>query len=278
MKLMDGYRCVVTGATSGIGLAICKEFIDQGADVIGIGRHFGKQTEALGEHFIPCYCDITDLEQVEKACGFIREKFDRLDTLVNNAGIGNSKPLEKVSIKEYNDAFNLLLGGPIFFVRGCIELLAKSTNPSIINVASCAALLTGNHYTLYGVPKAGLVMFTKEMVGDLTGIRSNAICPGFIDTPVFDKSGWTPEAKEQIINYCLAMTVPLGRIGRPDEVGKLAMFLASEWGAYINGAVIPIDGGWSTAAHGVKNQERVYRADKENVMMGQAIYANIDNE
>lgn len=264
MRQLEGYKCLVTGATSGIGLAISKEFIAQGATVIGVGRKFGAQTEALGESFIPCKCDLLHMEQIEAAAALAAEKFGKLDVLVNNAGVGPFIPIDDMTEKDYDDAFMLLLKAPIFMVKHCVELLAKSTNPSIINISADGALMSTPKGFLYSIPKAALVKFTYEMVGDLTGIRSNCICPGIVETPIFERSGYSDDSKKSMFDMATAMMVPAGRTARPAEVAKLCAFLASADATYINGANIAIDGGLTSAGTS-KNQERVYRADPENI-------------
>lgn len=240
--MLNGYKVLITGATSGIGLATAKEFMARGATVIAVGRNFDKVGD-LGENYIPCKCDVTEEDQIDAAVKLVEERFGMLDSLILNAGAGTAAPPDVITSDILDAQYKLLLRANVLFVQKLVPMLKKSKNPSISLTASVAALMVDNGFPTfpYNMMKLGVVSLTRQCAHDLRGIRCNAICPGLIRTPLMPDAAWdalnTPEALQQI---------PSRRIGTPDEPAKLFAFLASERAAYITGAVITIDGGWYT--------------------------------
>lgn len=260
--MLNGYKVLITGATSGIGLATVKEFLAQGATVVGVGRNFSK-TEGLGENFIPYRCDVTDEEQVKAVAEFARKRFGKLDSLICNAGAGIVGNVETVEAADFERGFRLYLLSHAMFTKYCIPLLRKSDNPSITHTASVAAFMIGDAIP-YNVLKAALMNYTRQSAagllnnnpsdtfgrpkavtpleyGDNPYIRVNAICPGLIRTNLMPDATWDALGTEAALN-----AIPSRRIGEDWEVAKLFAFLASAKAGFISGATITIDGGWWT--------------------------------
>ncbi|MCD8054336.1 MAG: SDR family oxidoreductase [Lachnospiraceae bacterium] len=237
--MLNGYKVLVTGATSGIGLATAKEFIAQGATVIAVGRDFAKAGDP-GPNYIPCKCDVTDEAQIDQVVQFITEKFGVLDSMVLNAGAGIASTPDTITSEIIDSQYSLLLRPNVLFVSKCAELLRKSQNPSISMTASVAALSVDGTFP-YNIVKMAVMSLCRQCAQQLKGIRTNAVCPGLIRTPLMPDAVWDALGTEESLQQ-----IPSRRIGTPDEPAKLFAFLASEKASYVSGAVITIDGGWYT--------------------------------
>ena len=241
----ENYKVAITGATSGIGLAAARQFIEEGATVVGIGRNFDK-TADLGDKFIPFKCDVRKESEITAACDFIGKKFDgKLDVFVNNAGLGRNTPLKEMTHEAFADGIGLLLEAPILFSSKLYPLLLKSDkgDPNIVITASLASRSFAEPF-LYCLGKAGAVHFAKLAANILNGIRVNSISPGFIRTPIFTREGTDiPEKDLKGVFETSAQANPLKRIGEPEEAAGLICFLASKDAAYMDGSDVIIDGG-----------------------------------
>lgn len=238
--MLSGYKVLITGATSGLGLATAKEFVAQGADVIGIGRNIEKVSD-WNEHFIPCRCDVTKEEDIDAALEFVKEKFDgKLDAMILNAGYGKSIPVKEISADDLDQHYETLVKANVLFVQKFVPLMKGSANPSISFTASVAGLMVDSSFP-YNMMKSAVISFSRQCAQQLKGIRSNAVCPGLIHTPIMPEEAWSALSTEEALQQ-----IPSGRIGKPEEVAKLFAFLASEKASYISGAIITIDGGWYT--------------------------------
>lgn len=240
--MFKDYKILVSGATSGMGLAVTKKFLDDGATVIGLGRNFSRTTE-LGENFIPFTCEITDEAQIIKAVKFAADKFGGvLDVLVCNAGKAFYGSADNVATAEIEACDNLFIRAPMILSRECLPLLQKSEHASIIHNASIAALTIVEQGYAYAVAKAALVNYTRQSAAVFGKVRVNAVCPGFIRTGLFTGEAWDAVAASDDVKD----NIPAGRLGKPEEVADLMLFLASEKAGFISGAVITIDGGYRT--------------------------------
>ena len=245
--MFENYKIVVTGATSGIGLATTKKFLEDGATVIGLGRDF-KRTEGLGEGFIPFRCDVTDMEQMRSAVDFIGERFDGvLDCFVNNAG-GDIPGKMEPTPEEFEYGVNLLLRAPFFFGQMLHPMLSKSQtgNASIVNVASAAGHGHGPHIAVYALMKSALIKLTTIQTNAYKDVRCNTVCPGFVNTPIFERGGLAGGQIEAFLEARKQM-IPAHRIAEADEVADLILFLASTDASFVYGAEVLIDGGFSTS-------------------------------
>lgn len=236
--MFQGYKVLITGATSGIGLATVKEFLAQGATVIGTGRDLEKMGD-LGESFLPFHCDVTDETQIDAVVAYAEEKFGTLDTLILNAGAGGPAPIDAIEGAQLDYLYNLLLKANVLFVKKCLPLLRKSKNPSVAFTASVAGFMIDGTFP-YNTLKASVINFCRQCVAQQHGIRFNVICPGLIHTNIMPEEAWASLSTEEALQQ-----IPSRRIGRPEEPAKLFAFLASEKATFIDGAVITIDGGWA---------------------------------
>ncbi|MFM7065745.1 MAG: SDR family NAD(P)-dependent oxidoreductase [Gammaproteobacteria bacterium] len=246
----DGWQVLVTGATSGIGLACTEQFLAEGATVIGLGRDFARTTD-LGERFIPFPCDVTDAGQIAAATGFALERFGgTLDVFVNVAGLGVKESVTSVNAERFDLACQLLLRAPVLLSAQLYPALrqGRAGLPSIVHVASAASRSIMPDNILYGLFKTALVLYTKQAAAGLAGVRVNSVSPGVIDTPIFNRDPNARRTPEEIaaMQAGLAKAVPCGRIARPEECAELVAFLASPAAAGINGADVLIDGGIMT--------------------------------
>ena len=249
--MFQDYKVVITGATSGIGLATARLFIKEGATVIGIGRNFSK-TKDLGDRFIPRTCDVRDADEIVKTCDFIKETFDNeLDVFVNNAGFGENTTIRDVTVDQFDRCFSLLLRAPTLFAKELYPLLlnAPKNNASIINTASAASRTVSSENPLYNLAKNAVVLYTKQQAQGFIGVRCNSVSPGFIQTPIFQRDGVNMAEADVLAMYDQMAHITCGRTGKPEEVADLIAFLASKDAQYINGADVLIDGGLMTVSN-----------------------------
>jgi NAD(P)-dependent dehydrogenase (short-subunit alcohol dehydrogenase family) len=248
----SNHVAVVTGGASGIGLGISAKFVAEGANVIALGRNektLRSASNELGSKYIAEICDVTDEQQIMEISRYVKDSYGKLDILVNNAGGLRFASPEQIDEDLFRFHFDIMVKGPMLFVKHFAPLLRKSPNPSIINISSIAAHAIYPNHSLYSSAKQALEKYTQHLVRDLWGIRSNVIHPGFIDTPIWESGALAPaEGKTltETINDLLdasKKSVPVGRIGTPDDVAECALFLCSDRAGYINGASIAVDGG-----------------------------------
>ncbi len=246
MEEFAGYVVLVTGAASGIGRETARQFIGQGAEVIGVDydeETLGKTKKALGERYLARQCDVSNAGRIEGLSREVKETFGKLDVLVNNAG--RAKFLGPVEMEEedFYYHYDVLVKGPMLFVKHFFPLLKASKNPCIVNISSDAARVEVSNHFLYSTAKAAVEKYTRHLARDLPGIRSNAILPGWIDTPIFGKIGFDREQVEAVFEQ-VKQRIPSGTIGKPEDIANCILFLCSEKASYINGAAIPVDGAY----------------------------------
>jgi NAD(P)-dependent dehydrogenase (short-subunit alcohol dehydrogenase family) len=247
MDRFKGKTAVITGGTTGIGLATAKLFINEGARVIVTGRAAAtiKSAQAeLGENAIVVRSDATSLPDMDALAAKVKETFGNLDVLFVNAGYGQFVPFEAVTEAIYDEMLNLNAKGPYFIVQKLVPLMPEGS--SVVFTTSLANMKAVPALSAYGAAKAALRSITRSLAGELSprGIRVNAVNPGPIgETDILQKVGMPKEAKDQVYMQ-MAESVPMRRLGTPEEVAKAVAYLAID-ATFTTGAEIPVDGGWS---------------------------------
>jgi len=241
--MLSGKIALVTGASRGIGKAIAIELAKQGADVIvNYNRNDKDALEVVGRikeigcRSIAVKADVANFDEVGRMFEIVKKEFGRVDILVNNAGIIMDKTLQNMSLEEWSAVMKINLNGAFNTTRNALPLMSKGGR--IINISSVVALQGNFGQANYAASKAGIIGFTKSLAKELGkhGITVNAIAPGFIETEILKS---IPSAKKKEF----LELIPLGRIGVPEDVASLAVFLASGMASYITGEVICVDGG-----------------------------------
>ncbi|MFH1354987.1 MAG: 3-oxoacyl-[acyl-carrier-protein] reductase [Candidatus Omnitrophota bacterium] len=242
MKLKNKIA-LITGGNKGIGAAIVKEFVKEGAQVAFTYRKDPVSARKLlkqlnGRKALSLQLDITDFDQAKQVVETIKEKLGGLDILVNNAGINKDSLLMFMSKDDWDNTINTNLNGIFNVTRASIFTFMKQKSGSIVNISSVAAIVGLPGQTNYAASKAGIIGFTKSLAKEVakTGINVNAVAPGFIETDMLTRI--PDKLKKEILNM-----VPMGRVGRAEEVAKLVTYLASDVAAYITGQTLNIDGG-----------------------------------
>ncbi len=249
MKKLDGKVAIVTGGGSGIGRAIAESYAKEGAKVVIIGRHEEplKETAAANKNISYVVGDLTKTEDIKKLVSFAVKKFGGLDILVNNAGWCPVQPLKEITVADYDKAFALDCRALVEMTIEALPLILKSKG-NIINLSTVGATHRAPNLSMYVGAKAAVENFTRcwalELAGD--GVRVNAIAPGAIDTNIWNVTNLDKKA-EKAHRDSIAKTIPCGRFGEPQEIARVAVFLASEDASYVNGAIIAVDGGQGAA-------------------------------
>ena len=257
MKNLNNKNAVITGGSDGIGLGIAKAFAREGANLLLIGKDPEKlqraQQELLNEFGVQVHtlsADLSKTETVTEVVKDIERLLSTVDILVNNAGLGKFVPFEQVDNTLYDAHFNLNVKAPYFLTQGLLPALVKSKG-NVINISSYFAhrMLPNRATTVYSATKGALNSFTKALafeVGHL-GVRVNAIAPGSISTPQFNRNlqALTPE-KQAAFETMVKEIYPLQHIGTPEDIAKACVFLASDNASWITGTVLAVDGGLTT--------------------------------
>ncbi|MFZ5366112.1 MAG: SDR family NAD(P)-dependent oxidoreductase [Patescibacteria group bacterium] len=249
---LTGKKALVTGASRGIGRGIALALARQGADVVVNFRSNGEEAEkvvseikALGRDSFAVQADISNKESVGKMFGEVKTKWGKLDILVNNAGIVQFAPFEELTEEQWDAVLDTNLKGQFLCSQEAVKLMSPGSR--IINIASIASGGVGvgfsriSHYT---ASKGGVVALTENMALDLAakGINVCAIAPGIIETDMTRDMLSDEKAKAGLL-----ARIPKGRVGKPEDIGAAAAFLASDEADYITGTVIYVDGGWLAA-------------------------------
>lgn len=247
MGKLKGKIAVITGGNSGIGLATAKEFVDQGAQVVISGRDQKTLDEAaseLGANVLAVRADVAKLAEIDKLFAAVKAKFGRIDVLFVNAGIGKFSPFDTVTEEFYDAILDVNLKGAYFTIQKALPLLANGA--SIVLNTSINAHIGMPNSSVYAASKAALLSLARTLSAELVGrnIRVNAISPGPVTTPIFGRLGLPPEVLEQT-RQSIAAQVPMKRFGRPEEIAKTALFLASSDSSFLLGTEIVADGGMS---------------------------------
>ena len=246
---LTGKKALVTGASRGIGQGIALALAKQGADV-AINYHSKAQeaeavvvsVKALGRDSFAIQADVSNKENVAKMFEEIKNKWDKLDILVNNAGIVQFTAFEELTEEQWDAILDTNLKGQFLCSQQAVKLMGQGSR--IINIASIASGGVGvsfSHIAHYTASKGGVVALTENMALDLAakGINVNAIAPGIIETDMTKDM-----LKDEKSKIGLMARIPKGRVGKPEDIGVAAAFLASDEADYITGTVLYVDGGW----------------------------------
>jgi NAD(P)-dependent dehydrogenase (short-subunit alcohol dehydrogenase family) len=242
---LEGKIAVITGGNSGIGLATAKRFVTEGAYVFITGRR-QKQLDLavseIGKNVIGIQSDVSNLADIDKIYNTVKDQKNHIDIIFANAGIAQFAPLEKISEEHFDKIFSINVKGLLFTVQKLLPIFQEGG--SIILNASIGSSKGVEETSVYSATKAAVRSFARTWTVDLRHrkIRVNAISPGPIDTPIFSNLMQNEEQSEQFKKN-IVNTVPMGRMGTPDEVAKVVSFLASDDSSYITGIELFVDGG-----------------------------------
>lgn len=241
MKMLEGKVAVVTGGTRGIGFAIVKAFLEEGASVALFGSRQETVDKALaeleGKPVIGLSPDLSDYSAVEKAMQTVKEKFGRIDILANNAGVSAREPIYNYDPSAFDKVMNLNVNSVFYCTKAVAPIMKEQGGGSIVNTSSMVSLYGQPAGCSYPASKYAVNGLTKSLARELgkDNIRVNAVLPGVTRTDMV--AALPPEMVARV-----SATIPLGRVGEPEEVANAFVFLASDKASYITGALLSVDG------------------------------------
>ena len=243
MRLKDKVA-LITGGARGIGQAIAMTFAREGADIVvadvnlEVAQKTASDIEALGRKALALEMDVTNYEKVEDGVNKILDKFGKVDILVNNAGITKDNLLIRMSQAEWDAVINVNLKGTFNCIKAVSRPMVKQRSGRIISIASIIGLMGNWGQANYAASKAGIIALTKTVAKELASrnINANSVAPGFIQTDMTAKLSEDVKAK-------MMEAIPMAKLGTPEDVANVCLFLASEESRYITGQTITVDGG-----------------------------------
>jgi NAD(P)-dependent dehydrogenase (short-subunit alcohol dehydrogenase family) len=247
MKRLEGKVAVITGGTSGIGLATAQQFVsEEGAYVFINGRRQSEldaTVKQIGKNVAGVQGDVSNLADLDRLYAAVKEQKGSIDILFANAGIAELAPLEAITEAHFDKTFGINVKGVLFTVQKALPLFHDNGGSIILN-ASIAASKGIETSTVYSATKAAIRSFARTWTAELKHrkIRVNAISPGPIDTPIFNGIAQSEEQIQQL-KTSIVSAVPMGRMASPDEVAKAVSFLASDDSSYVTGIELCVDGG-----------------------------------
>jgi NAD(P)-dependent dehydrogenase (short-subunit alcohol dehydrogenase family) len=245
MLRLNGKVAVITGGSSGIGLATAQRFVDEGAYVFITGRRQSELDKAkalIGDRVTTVAGDASKIADLDKLFATVLEEKGGLDILVANSGRVAPEELGRITEENFDATFDLNARGTLFTVQKALPLMRDGG--SVIVVGSIAGYAGVPGYTTYSATKAALRSYTRTWTREFNdrGIRFNTLSPGPIDTPIMDGQADSPEGAEAI-RAAFTAAIPLNRMGRPEEIASAALFLASDDSSFVAGAELSVDGG-----------------------------------
>lgn len=250
MSKLKGKVAIVTGAASGIGLACARRYIAEGATVVGVDLRETDDWSALQAQTPFHQVDVTDTAALKAVAETTVRDFGRIDILLTAAGVGDGGPVSMLDEATWDRVININLKGTFLSIKAVLDTMIAQRSGSIITIASVEGLNGTEGGSAYNASKGGVVLLSKNVAIDYgrMGIRCNAICPGFIETPMLNNvMGQMPEFKADVVRE-----TKLGRLGMPEEIAGAAFFLASDDASYVTGHTLVVDGGYTAGhSHGI---------------------------
>ena len=242
MSTLAGKIAVISGGTTGIGLATAQRFVTEGAHVFILGRRQAQLDEAvelIGRNVTAIKADAANLDDLDRVAAAVREEKGVVDIIVSNAGFTEQAPVDTLTPAHFDKAFNLMARGPVFLVQKLLPVMTGGG--SIILVSSAMHQMGIPGHTAYAATKAALRSYARTWAAEFKdrGIRVNTLSPGVTDTPILDSQS---ETRENLVKMYQSM-VPIGRLAQAEEMASAALFLASGQSSYVTGSDLMADGG-----------------------------------
>ena len=242
MSSLAGKTAVISGGTTGIGLAIAQRFVAEGAHVVIFGRRQAQLDEAvkrIGGQVTAIQADAANLDDLDRVASVVRNEGRTVDIVVSNAGFTEQAPIDTLTPEHFDKAFKLMARGPVFLVQKMLPMMTGGGSIVLVSSAMHGMGIPG--HTAYAATKAALRSYARTWAAEFKdrGIRVNTLSPGVTDTPILDSQTETREDLEKMYH---AM-VPLGRLAHADEIANAAVFLASDQSSYVTGSDLMADGG-----------------------------------
>ncbi len=242
MSSLEGKIAVISGGTSGIGLAIAQRFVTEGAHVFVIGRRQAQLDEAvalIGHGVTAIQADAANLDDLERIAEIVRNDKGVVDIVVSNAGFTEQAMIDTLTPEHFDNTFNLMARGPVFLVQKLLPLMGAGG--SIILVSSAMHGMGIPGHTAYAAAKAALRSYARTWAAEFKdrGIRVNTLSPGVTDTPILDAQS---APRDDLVQMYQGM-IPIGRLARAEEIASAALFLASDQSSYVTGSDLMADGG-----------------------------------
>jgi NAD(P)-dependent dehydrogenase (short-subunit alcohol dehydrogenase family) len=247
MSRLEGKVAVISGGTSGIGLAIARRFVKEGAHVFIFGLRQAALDEAvqlIGANVTAIQADASRLEDLDRVADILRKETGKVDVVVSNAGVTEQVPLREITPEHYDRVFALNARAPLFLVQKMLPMMGSGG--SIILVASAMHTMGLANHSAYAATKAALRSYARTLAAEFkdSGIRANTLSPGVVDTPMLDDQARSREHAAAIREGYTAYT-PMLRLAHPDELANAALFLASDASSFMTGSDMVVDGGVS---------------------------------